>query len=129
MKKLALFELSLSMFIFGTIGIFVRHIPLPSGFIALVRGALGVLFTLVFALIFKRKISFFAIRKNLLLLAPLGAAIGVNWILLFKSYRYTTVATATLCYYMAPVFVILLSPIFLKERIGVKRAVYMFKRT
>ena len=46
-----------------------------------------------------------------------GAFIGFNWILLFEAYNYTTVSIATLCYYMAPVIVILLSPIFLKERL------------
>ena len=33
--------------------------------------------------------------------------IHIYWITLFEAYRYTTVATATLCYYMAPVFVTL----------------------
>jgi len=46
-----------------------------------------------------------------------GAFIGFNWILLFEAYRYTTVATATLCYYLAPVFVILASPILFGERL------------
>jgi RarD protein len=38
--------------------------------------------------------------------------------LLFESYRFTTVATATLCYYLAPVFVVLLSPLVLKEKLS-----------
>ena len=109
------------MTIFGTIGIFVRYIPVPSGFLAMVRGALGVLFSIALALITGRKIDLSAIKKSLPLLVACGAAIGVNWILLFESYRYTTVATATLCYYMAPVFVILSSPLVLGEKIGLKK--------
>ena len=42
---------------------------------------------------------------------------GFNWILLFEAYRYTTVSTATLCYYFAPVIVTALSPILFGERL------------
>ena len=52
-----------------------------------------------------------------------GALIGFNWIFLFEAYNYTTVATATLCYYMAPVFVILMSPIVLKEQLTGKKLI------
>lgn len=117
MKKLPLFQLILSMAIFGTIGLCVRYIPAERGMIAFIRGALGALFMLIWMLATKKKPSFTALRKNLWLLLLSGAAIGANWILLFESYGYTTVATATLCYYMAPVFVILFSPLLLKERI------------
>ena len=118
MKKLALIKLSAAMTIFGTIGVFVRYISLPSGFVAMIRGALGVLFSVALAFFARRKINFTAIRKSLPILALCGAAIGANWILLFESYRYTTVATSTLCYYIAPVFVILFSPFVLGEKIG-----------
>ena len=52
-----------------------------------------------------------------------GALIGINWILLFEAYNYTTVATATLCYYMEPVIVILLSPLFFRERLTGKKLI------
>ncbi|MBQ2879897.1 MAG: DMT family transporter, partial [Anaerotignum sp.] len=111
------------MFIFGTIGIFVRHIPLPSSMIALVRGFVGAFFVLLFVYLKKSRPDKEAIRKNFIMLALSGAFIGINWILLFESYNYTTVATATLCYYMQPIFVILASPFLLKEKLTVKKAV------
>jgi RarD protein len=52
-----------------------------------------------------------------------GAALGFNWILLFEAYRYTSVAVATLCYYTAPILVILVAPLVLKERISAKKIV------
>lgn len=116
-------ELAASMVIFGTIGIFVRHIPLPSSFIAVVRGFLGAGFVFLFLCLKKQKPDTAAIRRNLLLLVLSGACIGVNWILLFESYQYTTVATATLCYYMQPIFVILASPIFLKEKLTLRKII------
>lgn len=110
-----------AMLIFGTIGIFVRSIPLPSAVIAMTRGFIGVIFLFFLSLLWKKPLSGTAIRKNRLLLLISGTAIGLNWVLLFEAYRYTTVATATLCYYLAPIFVILLSPLVLKERLTVKK--------
>ena len=106
-----------SMFIFGSIGIFVNFIGLPSGFIAFLRGIIGAACLMIFSLITRTEISFKSIKKNLAFLALSGVAIGFNWILLFEAYRYTSVATATLCYYMAPVFVMLVSPLILGERL------------
>jgi len=105
-----------SMTVFGTIGIFRRYIPLPSSLLAMLRGAVGAVFLLLVLLVLRRKPDSGAIRKNAALLIISGAAIGVNWILLFEAYNYTSVATATLCYYFAPIFAILLSPVFLREK-------------
>lgn len=112
-----------SMVIFGTIGLFVRNISLPSSVIALCRGITGTLFLL--ALLFWRKLRFDlkAVRKNLLWLVLSGAAIGFNWILLFESYRFTSVAVSTLCYYLAPILVILVSPMILKEKLTAQKIV------
>lgn len=104
-----------AMTVFGTIGIFVRYIHLPSSIIALVRGIIGAAFLLLVLGLKRTRPDGAAIRKNLLLLCLSGAAIGFNWILLFEAYHYTTVATATLCYYFAPIFVTLLSPFLLGE--------------
>ena len=106
-----------AMTAFGTIGIFVRYIHLPSSIIALVRGIIGAAFLLLVLRLKGTRPDLAAIRKNLLLLCLSGAAIGFNWILLFEAYHYTTVATATLCYYFAPIFVTLLSPFLLGERL------------
>ena len=118
---LARAKLILAMTIFGTIGIFVKYIPLPSSVIACARGFVGVLFLLLVTLLRKSKISFKDIKRNLLLLVISGAFIGINWILLFEAYRYTTVATATLCYYMAPIFMTIASPFVLKEKLTLKK--------
>ena len=123
MANKAKLELIASMFIFGTIGIFVRHIPLPSSIIALVRGFVGAFFVLLFVYLKKSRLDKAAIRKNFVMLALSGAFIGINWILLFESYNYTTVATATICYYMEPIFVILASPFLLKEKLTAKKAI------
>lgn len=111
----------LSMFIYGTIGVFVRYIPLPSSLIAMVRGLLGAPFLLLVMLVQKKRLSGAVIRKNLPLLCVLGVLLGTNWILLFESYRFTTVATATLCYYTAPIFIVAASPFLLRERMTLRK--------
>ncbi len=112
-----------AMAIFGTIGLLRRSIPLSSAAIALVRGAVGALILLPFAIKKRTPGSAAALKKALPLLLVSGAMIGVNWVLLFEAYRFTSVSVATLCYYMAPVFVIALSPLFLKEKLRLKQIV------
>ena len=114
-------SLILAMVIFGTIGIFRKYIPLPSGIVACARGILGVAFLLVFIKIKKIKMDSEAIKKHLWILLVSGGFIGLNWVLLFESYRYTSVAVATLCYYMAPIFVMIVSPFLFKEKLTVKK--------
>ena len=113
-----------SMLIFGTIGIFRRYIPLSSGSLALARGLMGALFIVVFTKIKGRKSGYSSIdKKKLILLIVSGMMMGINWMLLFEAYNYTTVATATLCYYMQPTIVILLSPLIFREKLTVKKIV------
>lgn len=119
----ATFKLTLSMVIFGTIGVFRRYIPLPSSLVAMARGLTGMLFLLLVMVLRKRGMNRTAVRRKLGLLCLSGAAIGVNWILLFEAYNYTSVATATLCYYLAPMFVILASPLVVGERLTAKKLI------
>lgn len=119
-------RLIVSMLIFGTIGLFVRKIDLPSSMIAVVRGFVGFFILLVITLITKKHISFKDIKKQFFILVLSGAFIGANWILLFESYRYTTIAVSTLCYYMAPVFFIILSSIIFKEKPAFKKIICVF---
>lgn len=114
-------KLTLAMCIFGTIGIFRRFIPLSSSMVAMLRGFIGMLFLLLLLRFKREKLDRAAIRRNFGLLFVSGAAMGVNWILLFEAYNYTSVATATVCYYLAPIFIILLSPLMLKERITMRK--------
>ena len=110
-----------SMLIFGTIGIFRKYIPLSSGMLAFTRGVLGCVFLLLFMRIKNDRKIELPDRRNRILLAITGALIGLNWIFLFESYRYTSVTVATMCYYMQPTIVILLSPLVFKEKLTIKK--------
>ena len=119
-------KITLSMFIFGTIGLFRRWIELPSSLVAMARGAIGMLFLLLVLRLRGEKLDRAAICRSLLPLCLSSAALGINWILLFEAYNYTTVATATLCYYFAPMFIILASPLILRERLTARKLVCVF---
>ena len=111
-----------SMAIFGTVGIFVRYIPMASAGIAFCRGVLGCVFLLLLMALTGKTPNLQDMKRNGWILAISGAAIGINWILLFEAYRYTTVAIATICYYLAPAFVTLASPM-VGEKLTVKKLV------
>ncbi|NLO10191.1 MAG: DMT family transporter [Clostridiales bacterium] len=111
----------ISMIIFGSIGLIIKGIPLSSAQIAMIRGVIGSIFLIIAALVMKKKPSFKEIKKNLIFLIASGAALGFNWILLFEAYKNTTITNATLSYYFAPVIVVFLSPLILKEKLTFRK--------
>ena len=110
-----------AMLVFGTIGLFVRNIPVSSGELALYRAVLAALMLGLYFLVTKQKIGLKSIGRELPLLLLSGGAMGFNWILLFEAYKYTTVSVATLSYYFAPVIVTLLCPLLFREKMGLKQ--------
>ncbi|MBR2901944.1 MAG: EamA family transporter [Clostridia bacterium] len=106
-----------AMTIFGTIGLARRHIGLASGMVSLARGVVGALFLLVARAVVRKPVKFQNVGSNLFLLILSGVLLGSNWMCLFEAYQYTSISVATMCYYMAPVIVLILSPLLLREKI------------
>ena len=121
-KHLSKLQFLAAMGIFGTIGLCREYIGLSSAAVAFVRGIMGSAFLLLFMLLTRRRFDRPAVRKNLPVLLLSGAAIGINWVLLFEAYNYTTLATATACYYLAPVFLLLASPL-MGEKLTAKKLI------
>lgn len=121
-KRTDQLQLIFSMVIFGTIGLARKMIPYPSSVVALARAVIGSAFLLIQRLIRRPGEPMEGLRRNLPLLILSGVLIGANWIALFEAYRYTSVSVATMCYYMAPVFVMLLSPLLLHEQLSRRKA-------
>ena len=113
--------LSVSMAVFGTIGFFSRNIAVSSGELALYRAILASVLILVYLTATKQKIPFTKMKKELPLLLISGMAMGINWILLFQAYRYTTISVATLSYYFAPVIVTVVCPFLFHEKLTAKQ--------
>lgn len=119
----ARFMLIVSMAIFGTLAVFVRNIDLNSGELALYRAILAAVLILVYLLATGQKIDFKGIKKEVPLLLASGIAMGINWILLFQAYKYTTVSVATLSYYFAPVMVTVVCPFLFHEKLNKKQII------
>lgn len=119
----------ISMTVFGTLAPFVRNIPLASGELALYRALFAIVLIGAYLLISKQKLSLKKIKKELPLLLLSGAAMGINWILLFQAYKYTTVSAATLSYYFAPVLVTALCPLLFKEKLTAKQIICFLMST
>lgn len=122
-KTKAYFEIVISMVIFGSIGVFVKYINLPSSFISMSRGIIAFVFIFLVFKIKKNKFDTRNLKKYLIPIMVSGAAIGFNWVLLFQSYNFTSVAVSTLFYYFAPVLIIVFSPLFFKEKITLQKVI------
>lgn len=121
--------LIISMIIFGTLGPFVRNISVSSGELALYRAILAAILIACFLFLTKQKIPFSKIKKEIPLLLASGIAMGINWILLFEAYKYTTVSIATLSYYFAPVIVTIICPILFHEKLTYKQIICFIMST
>jgi len=121
--KRARMMLITSMVIFGTIGLLKKGIPVTSGELALYRALLAAVVLGGVLAVTRQHIPWRSIRKQLPLLLLSGAAMGINWILLFEAFNYTSVSVATLSYYFAPVIVTAVSPILFREKLTTRQIV------
>lgn len=112
------FSYIIALCLFGTTGLILRWTSVPSEWMVLARGAMGSVLIACFVLLRGGHLSGQAIRRNLGWLIFGGVSLGLNWVFLFAAYRYTTVAIASLCNYMAPLMVIFLSPVLFGEKLS-----------
>ena len=136
----ATIKVLIAMLLWGSLGVFVKNISLDSVEIAFFRGIIGSVFLGIVLFVrmqnnkkLKQKSDELSNKleaedentnkKGIIILIISGMAIGLNWVFLFNSYNYITVANATIVYYLAPVIVIFVSPIFLKEKLTLKKGV------
>lgn len=114
LKTKGAFLIIVAMAIFGFYGIFVRFLNLSSQLI-LFFNALFV--TFIFFGLFLKKKENFKIKKHKLSLFLLGFAFVGNNLSYFKAFQLTTISNAILTHYTAPLFVAILAPVFLKEKL------------
>ena len=110
-----------STVLFGSVGMFLRFVDMPSEAVALYRGMIGALYIFLFLMATRRPPDVKAVRNNLPWLLISGICLGLDWIFLFAAYVNTTVALASLCEYMAPILVIIFTPLVLKEKLDLRK--------
>jgi drug/metabolite transporter (DMT)-like permease len=107
-------KLAFVMILWGSLGVFTRSIPLSALSLAFLRAliALPVLFIAM-----KMKKAGKVKWRQLLPYIISGALLGVGWLTLFYGYKYTSISAAVIVYNMCPVYVMILAPLILKEKI------------
>jgi RarD protein len=105
------------MALWGSLGIFVRSIPISSLLLAFSRAIIALPI-----MMFGVKMSGLSLRqcfkKENIPLMISGSLIGLAWVLFFAGFRLTSIANVTFIYNMCPIYVLILSPMLLKEKIS-----------
>lgn len=119
MKTKSFIYIVIAGLLWGTSGLFA-HVMTPYGFTSLqitaVRGAVSFFGMLIFVLIRDR--SLFKIRlKNVIYYIACGVCLYLTASLYFTSMQMTSVATAVVLMYTAPIYVVVISVSFLGERL------------
>ena len=125
MKTKAFIYIIVAGILWGTSGIFV-HFLTPYGFSSLqmtaVRGLISFIGMAIYAALLDRKL--FKIRTcDLLYFLPIGATLFFTALMYYTSMTMTSVSTAVVLMYMAPVYVMIFSVIFLGERFSTVKLV------
>ena len=120
MKTKAVIYIVLAGILWGTSGIFV-HFLAPYGFssfqMASIRGTVSATCMSLYVLL-KDKSIFKVSLRNLLLYAASGAAMYLTGSTYYTSIQTSSVSTAVILMYTAPVFVMIYSVIFFKEKLN-----------
>lgn len=114
MARKAFLSVLIGSIIAGLTGLFIKNISVPASSIAFVRTALP---TCLLALwMITRRIAFFRGNYKRMLLASVLNAIRMY--LFLVAYVYTTITQAVIMLFTWPIFVNIISSIWLKEKIG-----------
>lgn len=111
------------MAVFGCLGPVVRAIGLPVTVTACLRAWISSLSLILFILLSGRRYTRQELKKVIPPMLVCGILLAGDWIGLFAAYNYTTIATATMCYYIVPILVLIASAVFLKERFTLKHGI------
>lgn len=106
-----------ALLLFGLNGIVASHIALSSYEIVFLRTMIGSLFLILLFVLGNGRFHLKENKQDLLFISISGIAMGTSWMFLYEAYQQIGVAYASLLYYCGPVIVMLLSPVFFKERI------------
>ena len=108
----------IAVIIYGTNGMMIRFVDLPSSAIVFYRALIGTITIYVILKLKGHKIDRPSVRKNMAVLTVSGVCLGLNWVFLFAAYKVTTVAIASLCNYTAPIIVIIILAVYNRRRPG-----------
>lgn len=117
MKHFGYLRYITALLLFGSCGVLSDTIHLSSYEIVFLRTILGFLVITVLFFLSRQRIKSFQYKKEALFVLLSGFSMGLNWMFLFEGYARIGVSLSVLLCYCGPMIVMLLSPIFFKERL------------
>jgi drug/metabolite transporter (DMT)-like permease len=102
--------------IWGSNGVIVNLVPYDAHTIVFLR-VLFAGFTLLPVVLLTRKREVTSAARHWKIMLSLGCLLALGWVLLFNSMKLITIGNAVLLNYTAPIFVALLAPLVLKEKL------------
>jgi len=115
-KFLGYFYVAAAAVIWGSNGVIVNLVPYDAHTVAFFR-VLFASFTLLPVVLLTRKREVMSAARHWKIMLSLGCLLALGWALLFRSMKLITIANAVLLNYTAPIFVALLAPLVLKEKL------------
>jgi drug/metabolite transporter (DMT)-like permease len=102
--------------IWGSNGVIVNWVPYNAYTVAFLR-VLFASITLLPVVLVTRKRELMSAARHWRIMLGLGCLLALGWALLFHSMKLIAIANAVLLNYTAPIFVALLAPLVLKEKL------------
>ncbi|MEL4024767.1 DMT family transporter [Lysinibacillus endophyticus] len=120
MNVSAMIKLTVSMAIFGSIGFFTINTGIPALELVFVRCICATLFLgLMWYFTGGHKTEEWN-KKEVLQTLLCGVFLVLNWVFLFKAFEEMAISITISIYNLAPIFVLILGTLFLKERLTIR---------
>ena len=110
------FYVATAAIIWGSNGVIVNLVPYDAYTIAFFR-VLFASFTLLPVVLLTRKREVMSAARHWKIMLSLGCLLALGWALIFHAMKLIAIANAVLLNYTAPIFVALLAPLVLKEKL------------
>lgn len=118
MNNSAMIKMTLSMAIFGSIGFFTIQTGIPAVELVFVRCICATLFLGGLWILLKQHKTEKWSRKEVLQTMICGVFLVLNWVFLFKAFEVMSITVSITLYNLAPIIVLILGALFLKERMS-----------
>ena len=120
MNVSAIIKLTISMAIFGSIGFFTIHTGIPALELVFVRCICATLFLSAMWYFTGGHKTEAWNKREVLQTLLCGVFLVLNWVFLFKAFEEMAISITISIYNSAPIFVLILGTLFLKERLTIR---------
>ncbi|WP_342509954.1 DMT family transporter [Sporosarcina sp. FSL K6-2383] len=119
MNGVPMLQMTLAMAIFGSIGFFTGKTGIPAAELVFVRCICATLFLgLCWVVAGQHKVEVWR-KREVIQTIICGVFLVLNWVFLFKAFEEMSITVAITLYNLAPIFVLIIGSLFLKEKMTV----------